>query len=82
MTISSANSGSLKRTDGADVFNYSMKYGGSAVSLSGAGSTFNQSSAASVNVNKDLTITYAGVAAEAMVEGTYADTITLNIAAN
>jgi hypothetical protein len=82
VTITSANAGNLKRTDGADVFAYSMKYGGSAVSLSGVGTTFSQASAASVNVNKDISISYTGVAAESMVEGTYADTLTLNIAAN
>jgi uncharacterized membrane protein len=82
VTITSANAGNLKRTDGADVFAYSMKYGGSAVGLSGVGTTFSQATSGSVNVNKDISISYTGIAAEAMVEGTYADTLTLNIAAN
>jgi hypothetical protein len=82
VTISSTNSGNLKRTDGADVFSYTMKYGGAAVALSTGGTTFSQMSAASVNVNKDLAISYTGIAAESMVEGTYTDTLTLNIAAN
>ncbi len=83
MTITSANLGKLKRTDGAEVFSYSLKYGGSSVGLStSAGSTFTNSSSAIVNVNKDLNISYTGVAAESMIEGTYQDTLTLNIAAN
>lgn len=83
VTISSANLGKLKRTDGAEVFAYSLKYGGSAVGLSTAtGSSFTSSSATVVNVNKDLAISYTGVAESSMVEGTYADTLTLNIASN
>lgn len=83
VTITSAQLGKLKRTDGAEVFSYTLKYGGSAVGLStAAGTTFTNSSAASVNVNKDLNISYTGVAGESMVEGTYTDTLTLNIASN
>lgn len=83
VTITSANLGKLKRTDGAEVFSYSLKYGGSSVGLStSAGTLFTNSSVAAVNVDKDLAITYSGIAAESMVEGTYADTLTLNIASN
>jgi hypothetical protein len=83
VTIASTNLGKLKRTDGAEVFAYTLKYGGSNVGLTtAAGTTFTTSSAASVNVNKDLNVSYSGVAAESMVEGTYADTLTLNIASN
>lgn len=83
MTISSANLGKLKRTDGSDVFAYSLKYNGSAVALSSAaGTTITNSSAAAVNANKAVTISYTGSAAETMVEGTYADTVTFTIAAN
>lgn len=83
MTITSANLGKLKRTDGSDVFSYSMKYNGSAVSLgTAAGTTITNSSAAAVNANKSVTISYTGAAAETMVEGTYADTVTFTIAAN
>ena len=83
VTITSANLGKLKRTDGAEVFSYSLKYGGAAVGLSSAGGTvFTNSTAASVNVSKDLAVSYTGVANESMVEGTYADTLTLNIASN
>lgn len=83
VTITSANLGKLKRTDGAEVFSYTMKYAGAAVGLStAAGTIFTNSSAAAVNINKDLAISYSGVAAETMVEGSYADVLTLNIAAN
>lgn len=83
ITITSANLSKLKRTDGSDVFSYSMKYNGSAVSLSSAtGATINNSAAASVNANRSVSITYNGVAPESMVEGTYSDTVTFSIAAN
>lgn len=83
VTITSANLGKLKRTDGPEVFNYTMKYGGSAVGLStSAGSVFNNASTSVVNVNKDLAISYTGALNETMIEGTYSDTITLNIASN
>ena len=84
VTVSSANLGKLKRTDGSEVFAYTLKYGGAAVGLStAAGSVVTNSSSASVvNANKDMSISYTGVAAETMVEGTYADTLTVNIASN
>ena len=83
VTITSANLSKLKRTDGADVLAYTMKYNGSAVALtSAAGTTLSSSSAAAVNVNKSVAVSYTGVAAESMVEGTYADTVTFTIAAN
>jgi hypothetical protein len=83
ITIASANLSKLKRTDGADVLSYTMKYNGSAVALtSAAGTTITNSSASSVNLNKGVSISYTGVAAESMVEGTYADTVTFTIAAN
>jgi hypothetical protein len=83
MTITSANLSKLKRTDGADIFAYTMKYNGSAVNISSAiGATITNSAAASVNANRAVTISYTGVAPESMVEGTYADTVTFTIAAN
>lgn len=81
--LTSANQGNLKRTDGPEVFGYSLKYGGQAVALGTVdGTTFASPTAAAVNVEKDLQVSYTGVAAELMVEGTYADTVTLNISAN
>lgn len=84
VTVSSANLGKLKRSSGSEVFSYTLKYGGAAVGLStAAGSVVtNTSSASAVNVSKDIAISYTGVAAEAMVEGTYADTLTVVIASN
>lgn len=83
VTISSSNLGKLKRTDGPEVVSYTMKYGGSAVGLStSAGTVFTSTATTSVNVNKDVAISYTGTAAESMIEGTYSDTITLNIASN
>lgn len=81
VTITSANLGKFKRTDGSEVFSYSLKYGGAAVGLSTAsGSVFSSSSVTVVNVNKDLNVSYTGVTPESMIEGTYQDTLTLNIA--
>jgi hypothetical protein len=83
ITITSANLGKLKRGSGSEVFSYSLKYGGAAVGLStAAGSVFTSTSASAVNFNKDLAVSYTGVANETMVEGTYSDTLTLNIASN
>jgi hypothetical protein len=82
MTITSANLSSLKRTDGPDVFSYTMKYNSAAVSLTtAAGTTVNYAAAASVNATRPVTISYTGKAPETMVEGTYADTVTFTIAA-
>ncbi|MFA6236744.1 MAG: fimbrial protein [Bacteriovorax sp.] len=83
VTITSANLSKLKRTDGPDLFAYTMKYDGSAVSLTTiAGTTITDSAANSVNLNKSVSISYTGVAEELMVEGTYNDTVTFTIAAN
>jgi hypothetical protein len=68
VTISSANLGKLIRTGGTEAFNYSLKYNGSAVNLASP-QIFSNPSAASVNVNKDVAISYTGVPAENMVAG-------------
>lgn len=81
VTISSANLGKLIRTGGTEAFNYSLKYNGSAVNLASP-QIFSNPSAASVNVNKDVAISYTGVPAENMVAGEYVDTVTFVIAAN
>ncbi|MBY0412751.1 MAG: hypothetical protein K2Q18_01230 [Bdellovibrionales bacterium] len=83
VTITSANLGKLKRTDGAEVFPYTLKYSGASVALStSTGTSFTSTAASVVNVNKDLNVSYTGVSESLMVEGTYADTLTLNIASN
>lgn len=44
--------------------------------------SFNNSAAAAVAVNKDVTISYTGQDAETMIAGDYEDTVTFSIAAN
>ena len=82
VTISSINLSKLKRTGGSDVLAYTMKYNGTVVALAGAaGTTITNSAATAVNLNKDVAISYTGIATESMVEGTYSDTVTFSIAA-
>jgi hypothetical protein len=82
VTITSANLGKLKRTDGAEVFPYSLKYDGTALNLStSAGTTYERWHIFYVNILRNLTISYTGKPAEQMVAGTYTDTITFEIAA-
>ena len=60
-----------------------MKYNGSAVALGTvAGTTIANTSASAVNLSKAVTISYTGISADSMVEGTYADTVTFSIAAH
>lgn len=83
VTITSANLGKLKRTDGPEVFNYTLKYANTPVLLSSsAGTVFSNASMSVVNINKDLNISYTGALNQTMIEGTYADTLTLTIASN
>ena len=82
VTFTSANLGKLKRVSGAEVFPYTMKVGGLNVGLSTAsGTVFNIDQTSPMTLTRDITISYTGVAAETMVEGTYLDTVTLTIAA-
>jgi hypothetical protein len=81
VSISSANLGNLLRTGGTETFAYTMKYNGSSVDLA-SGDSFSSNTAASVNVNKDVQISYTGVPAANMVAGEYEDTVTFEIAAN
>lgn len=85
VTLTSANRGVLKRTGGTETFTYGLKYGSTNLTSQGvvAGDTIVGSASAGVfNVSKDLYISYTGVPAENMVEGTYEDTVSLTIAAN
>jgi len=81
VTISSANLGNLLRSGGTELFPYSMKYNNEAVNLAAA-DVFTNTSAAAVNVNKDVHISYTGVPAGNMIAGEYSDTVTFEIAAN
>lgn len=85
VTIVSANRGVLKRVGGTETFSYSLKYGTTNLASQGvaAGDTIVGTTAAGLtNTTKDLFISYSGVAAENMVEGSYEDTLSLTIAAN
>lgn len=81
VTISSSNLGNLKRSSGTELFPYTLKYNNVALNL--ASPVVNSHpSASSVNVTKDVAISYTGVPAEDMVAGDYTDTVTFTIAAN
>ncbi len=82
VTVTSANLGKLKRENGAEVFTYTMKLDGSNVNLNtAAGTVFTRTQTMPVTVSRNLTISYAGKSVETMIEGTYSDTVTLDIAA-
>jgi hypothetical protein len=82
VSISSANQGQLVHESVvSSSINYSLKYDGSAVNLA-TGESFAFSTAASVNINKDLNISYTGVSHENLIQGDYADTVTLTISAD
>lgn len=82
VSFESANLGKLVHESvTSSSINYSLKYDGAVVDLS-AKDTFTFSSAASVNTDKDLEISYTGVDHENLVQGEYGDTVTLTIAAN
>lgn len=79
--ITSDNLGNLKRASGTELFPYTMKYNGSSVNLS-TGQNFVNSTTSTVNVNRDVTISYTGVPESNMVEGTYTDLVTFEISVN
>lgn len=79
--VTSANLGNLKRTSGTELFPYSLKYDGSQVNLAGS-QTFSFPTSATVDVNKNVSVSYTGVPAGSMVAGEYVDTVTFEIAAN
>lgn len=81
VSISSANDGVLLRAGGAESINYTMKYNGAIVDLSGV-QTFSNPAAAAVTVNKDVTISYVGQSYDDLVAGDYEDTVTFSISAN
>lgn len=87
VTLASANAGTgsqayLKGTGGnTDVVNYSVKYNGTAVTLSGGSATVTSATGrtASSGVTKNIAVTFAG---SWLAADTYSDTITLTIAGN
>lgn len=81
VTITSANLSKLKRSGGTEVFPYTLKYNEIAAPVSTVAGYTVTYTGGLANVNRDLDISYTGVPAETMVEGTYADTLTFTIAA-
>lgn len=81
VTISSANNGVMVRSGGSETFAYTLTYAGVDLTLSSAVEQ-DHPSAAAVNTDKDVEISYIGKPAEEMVEGEYSDTITFAIASN
>ena len=82
VAISSSNQGKLVHESVASSFlNYSLKYNGSSVDLAN-GDSFTYATAASVDADRDVEISYTGVPHESLVQGNYTDTVTFTISAN
>lgn len=82
VSISSSNLGKLVHESvGSSYIGYSLKYDGNVVDLA-SGDTYVFAAANAVSVNKDVEISYTGVAHESLIQGEYADTVTFTIAAN
>ena len=82
VTISSANAGKLVHsTVSSSSVPYTIRYNSQSLNLASSQSV-TYSSAASVNANRNVDISYTGVPFENLIEGTYQDTVTFTIAAN
>lgn len=82
VAISSANLGKLVHESvTSSSINYSITYDGAAVDLAN-GDSFTFATAAAVDANKDVDISYTGVPHEQLVQGEYSDTVTFTISAN
>ena len=82
VAISSQNLGMLVHDSvTSSSINYGLKYDGAAVDLSST-DTFTFGTAASVDVNKDIEISYTGVPHANLIQGNYTDTVTFTISAN
>ena len=83
VTMSSQNAGTLKNGTLGSLA-YTAKYNNAAVTLSTTAATITTSGASTavVNVSKPLAISYTGVPAASMMQGTYSDTLTFTITAN
>lgn len=82
VTIASANAGKLVHsTVSSSSIAYTIRYNNQSMNLSGQ-QQVTYSSAASVNANRNVEISYTGVPHENLIEGTYQDTVTFTIAAN
>ena len=83
VTLSSQNAGTLKNGTLGSLA-YTARYNNAAVTLSSTAVAITTSGAttAVVNLTKPLTVSYTGVAASDMMQGTYSDTLTFTITAN
>lgn len=82
VSISSGNLGKLvHQSVASSSINYTLRYNSQSVNLA-TGQTFTYSSAAAANNNRNVDISYTGVAHDLLIEGDYSDTVTFTIAAN
>ncbi len=82
LSISSANQGKLiHQSVSSSVVNYTLRYAAQSVNLA-TGQTFTYSGAAANNNNRNVDMSYTGVASDLLIEGDYTDTVTFTIAAN
>ncbi len=79
VTVSSLNNGKLK--NGSQLFPYTLGYNSQNLNLNSP-QTQTYSTIQAYNVSKDVTISYTGIAQDALVAGDYVDTVTFTIAAN
>lgn len=82
VSISSSNLGNLVHESvSSSSIAYTLKYDSTTVDLAN-GDDFTFNSAASVDTNKDVEISYTGVPHASLIEGSYSDTVTFTISAN
>lgn len=80
--ITSANQGKLvHESETSSSIVYTLKYNGNAVDLA-SGDNFSYATAASVDADRDVLISYTGVDHEDLIQGDYGDTVTFTISAN
>jgi hypothetical protein len=79
--FATANGSDAALTDGTNSLDYSVTYGGTSVSFSGASATVTDTfgpSASPAGSDKDLAISYSGTAVT-LPDGSYSDTLTFTI---
>lgn len=81
VTIGSANNGKLVRDSGTEEFPYTLSYASQPLNLASP-VVITNAGASAVTRNREVTISYTGVAEDQLVAGDYSDTITFTISAN
>lgn len=82
VSISSQNLGKLVHSSvTSSSINYGLKYDSNSVDLSST-DTFTFGTASSVDVIKDIEISYTGIPHANLIQGDYTDTVTFTISAN